>query len=85
MPDFFTSDKNNTAQKNLTDVIDFITNTIVESLHEKNADDLHKKLHEILFMKQYNVFAQLPEPFQNRINAALLPKNKSNPDTLMTT
>lgn len=85
LPDFFTSDKNNTAQKNLIDVIDFITNTIVESLDEKNADELHKKLHEILFMKQYNVFAQLPEPFQNRINAALLPKNKSNPDTLMTT
>jgi len=75
LPNFFTSNKNKSVNKNFIDVVNFITTTIIESFDDTSKDELHKKLHEILCMKKYNLFAHLPEPFQTRINAVLLPKN----------
>jgi len=76
LPNFFTPKKNNPEDKNLIDVVNFITTTIIESFDDKNEGELHKKLHEILCMKKYNLFAHVSEPFQIRINGALLPKNR---------
>ena len=83
---FFVPSKYKSVRANLKSAINFTVQAILTALEPaknrdkvKNIDDeLNLKLSTVLSMQQFNVFAQLPQVFQDRIKAVFTPKEKFN-------
>ena len=81
---FFAPSKYKSSQANLNSALNFIVDSIISVLEKKKNKNLvidntlYSALSTLLFKEKFDMFAQLPQAFHNRIDAVLAPKQKFN-------